>query len=287
MADRILIVCVAAGLALMTGCTSVQKGSAAGGAVGGTTGAAIGHYIGGAGGLTGGVVGLGLGATAGAIAADHYYDGEGSDEVEEMSATVNELSAELKEREGELRQTRAALEKERAQQKALLEAYEKVRKQRATLQADTSAGTPTAPDGVQVTRGEHTITYTILSGVLFGSGQAELTDQGKSTLREAARAIRRDYPDAAIEVRGHTDSVPIRYSSYESNWHLSCARALSVVNYLIESGGFEPKRLSATGCGSTRPVASNGTAGGRRKNRRAELVVRPADVKVAEVRVSD
>jgi chemotaxis protein MotB len=268
-------------MVLMAGCTAVQKGSAAGGAVGGATGAAVGHYLTGAGGVTGGVVGLGLGATAGAIAADHYYDEDESAEMEELTATVDQLSAELAEKDRTLQEERAALEKEKAQQKALLEAYEKARKGGSkTLQAS-------APANVQVTEGDNTITYTILSEVLFDSGQAELTAAGKSALHEAARAIRRDYPDAHIEVRGHTDNVPIRYSSHKSNWHLSCARAVAVVQHLIEAESFDPSRLAATGCGEARPIASNNTADGRRRNRRAELVVRPAAVKVAEVRASN
>ncbi len=162
------------------------------------------------------------------------------------------------------------LEKERAQQKAVLEAYENARNGAAV-----GAATATTSDGeVKVTRDGDTVTYTVLSEVLFGSGRADLTKEGKNALKEAAQMIRASYPGNEIEVRGHTDNVPIHYSSYKSNWDLSCARAVSVVRYLVESQGFAADKMLVTGCGDTRPVASNDTAEGRRKNRRAEIVVR-------------
>jgi len=261
------------------GCTPVQKGTVAGGAAGGATGAAIGHYATSAGGGPGALVGVGLGAATGAIAADRWYGDQDTAELEEMSETVDQFARELNDRDAALRGKQAELEKERAQQKALLEAYEDRRGKRPVLQAQ-------APAGVQVSSSGSEVTYTILSEVLFDSGKAGLTDAGRKALHQAAVAIRRDYPNGHIEVRGHTDNVPIRYSSFKSNWHLSCARALAVVHFLIKSESFEPESLAATGCADTRPVAPNGSAEGRRKNRRAELIVRPADVSVAELRAS-
>ncbi len=279
MATRKMLTVVAAGLLLAAGCSWVQKGTAAGGALGASTGAAYAHAATGTSGWTGGLVGLGLGAAAGAIAADYYFD-EDSGELEKLSSSMDELSKELAAQESTLKQKDALLAKEKAQQKALLEAYEKLRSEKPELAANIG-------DNVRVTATPDGITYTILSEVLFDSGQATLTDAGKATLHQAAQAIRQNYPDADTQVRGHTDDVPIKYSPYESNWELSCARALAVLHYLIESEGFDPERLMAAGCGEMRPVASNNTPEGRRQNRRAELVVRPAHIKVAEVRASD
>ena len=184
----------------------------------------------------------------------------------DASAEADRLSRELASKDQALKDRDALLEKERAQQKAVLEAYENARQ---------GAGTSTTSDGeIQVTRTGDTVTYTVLSEVLFGSGRADLTKEGKNALNEAAQMVRSSYPGNEVEVRGHTDNVPIRYSSYKSNWDLSCARAVSVVRYLVESEGFAADKLLVTGCGDTRPVASNDTAEGRRKNRRAEIVVR-------------
>ncbi len=269
MTGRIWITGLIVAVVAAAGCTPVQKGTAIGGSVGTVAGATIGELATSAGGLAGGVVGFGVGAVAGAVTADQYFSpdlDEGA--LAEASAEADRLSQELASKDQALKDRDALLEKERAQQKAVLEAYENARK-------GAGAGATSTSDGeVQVTRTGDTVTYTVLSEVLFASGRADLTKEGKNALKEAAQMVRSSYPGNEVEVRGHTDNVPIRYSSYKSNWDLSCARAVSVVRYLVESEGFAADKLLVTGCGDTRPVASNDTAEGRRKNRRAEIVVR-------------
>jgi len=276
MNRRVLVTGLTIALMVTVGCTSVQKGCATGGLIGGAAGAGVGHYLTTAGGGPGALVGLGVGAATGAVAAEHYYGSENSEEIATAQETIDQLSGELQASETELAHMASALEKEKAQQKALLEAYEKARQDRKTLSANM-------PDNIQVVSDGETVTFTILSEVLFGSGRAELTKEGKGTLNQAARAIRTNFPDALIEVRGHTDSVPIRYSGYKSNWELSCARSLSVLHCLVEAGGFKTSSFTVVGCADTRPVASNDTADGRKKNRRAEIVVRPPGARVADV----
>ncbi|HNV49249.1 MAG TPA: OmpA family protein, partial [Spirochaetota bacterium] len=69
-----------------------------------------------------------------------------------------------------------------------------------------------------------------------------------------------------LEVRGHTDSVgDPRY-----NKRLSERRADAVIEYMVKNG-ISPERLSAVGMGSEKPIASNTTPEGRRKNRRTEF----------------
>jgi len=67
--------------------------------------------------------------------------------------------------------------------------------------------------------------------------------------------------------------VPIHNSTYRSNWDLSTARALEVVNMLVSKYGFNPERISVAGYAQYRPLASNDTEEGRRKNRRIDLVI--------------
>ena len=74
---------------------------------------------------------------------------------------------------------------------------------------------------------------------------------------------------------GHTDNLPIRGGlarRYPSNWELSAARAIAVVQRL-EAQGIPPGRLSATGYAFHRPVADNATAVGRARNRRIEILM--------------
>ena len=76
-----------------------------------------------------------------------------------------------------------------------------------------------------------------------------------------------------IRVEGHTDDVPIHNAHYDSNWELSTARATEVVLMMVRRCGFEPDHLSVAGYAQYRPVESNSTDDGRRKNRRVDLVI--------------
>ena len=275
------LVAAAALLAVLgvAGCTGVQKGTAAGGGIGSVVGAAVGTSTS-LGTGPGALIGVGVGGLAGAIAADYYYDDTASQLAQVPDEELNRLRSRLGDSHAREDELQGELDKERAQQLALLEAHASARNELEDLKERTG------DQKLVVTRSAEGITFTILSEVLFGSGKATLTREGQQTLSRAANVIREQFPDAAVEVRGHTDNEPIRHSNYKSNWELSCDRALAVLHYLIEKGSFKAERLAAVGCGETRPVASNSTAEGRRLNRRAEIVVRSNDVKVAEQRLS-
>jgi outer membrane protein OmpA-like peptidoglycan-associated protein len=104
-----------------------------------------------------------------------------------------------------------------------------------------------------------------LSGVNFDFNKATLKPESTPVLEKAA-ALLKAKPALAIEVQGHTDAV----GDDATNQKLSEARAETVRAWLA-GHGTEPKRLSAHGYGRSQPVADNGTAEGRAKNRRVEL----------------
>jgi len=118
--------------------------------------------------------------------------------------------------------------------------------------------------------------FVFQSEVLFPSGAAEMTPQGRdqlvrlaATLREIAAQI----PDTInwiLRVDGHTDTIPIATAQFPSNWELSTARATSVVKLLIEQG-IPPERLAAAGFGEFQPLESGDTPALRARNRRIEL----------------
>ncbi len=280
MAGKMLIAALVVGLVAASGCSSVQKGTAVGGATGSGVGAIVGHTASGIGSGPGAVAGFGAGAIAGAIAADYYYGEDDTEDLTAASATIERLNRQLQGRDARMAELSASLQREKAQQKALLQAYDKARQGRRTLQASV-------PAPAQAESDKGAVTITLLSGVLFASGSTDLTQEGKAALKQAAGTVRSKYPNAAIEVRGHTDNVPIKYSSFKSNWDLSCARALAVARHLIEAEGFDPAQVTTRGYGDTRPIASNNTAAGRKKNRRAEIIVRPGGLQVADVTASD
>lgn len=120
--------------------------------------------------------------------------------------------------------------------------------------------------------------FVFSSEVLFEPGSADLAAEGRrqianvaSILQEVAGQIPAQI-DWIIRVDGHTDNVPlISGALYADNWELSQARALSVVRYMIDSLGFPPNRLAATGFGEYQPVNPADTAQARAQNRRIEL----------------
>ena len=114
------------------------------------------------------------------------------------------------------------------------------------------------------------------SEVLFESGQAGVTAGGKPELDKLAAAIgelEREIPPEipwVLRVDGHTDKRPTTGGLFTSNWSLSAARAISVVQYLV-TRGVSPQRLVAAGFGEFQPIEQGGDDESLRKNRRIEL----------------
>lgn len=111
------------------------------------------------------------------------------------------------------------------------------------------------------------------SDILFASGSAELSDQGKATLSRVTKLLAHR-TDEVYQVEGHTDSSPISSEAYPDNWYLGAARAINVVEFMI-ANGMPANRISAATYAATEPVASNRTDEGRARNRRIEITVVP------------
>jgi chemotaxis protein MotB len=107
-------------------------------------------------------------------------------------------------------------------------------------------------------------------GVLFDPGRAVLRPEGARLLAPIAGTLR-GLPNP-IRVEGHTDDTPISTAQFPSNWDLSAIRASAVVRTLV-GAGVPDGRLQGAAYGDTRPIADNGTAEGRSRNRRVEIYV--------------
>jgi chemotaxis protein MotB len=108
--------------------------------------------------------------------------------------------------------------------------------------------------------------------VLFSVGAGELKDQDQFVLHSIAQAVKR--VPYTVLVEGHTDNQPLRPGSrYASNWELSMARAMSVVNYLVQFEGIAPERLGVAAFGEYHPRFENDTPQHRAANRRIEISV--------------
>lgn len=113
----------------------------------------------------------------------------------------------------------------------------------------------------------------LATDILFASGKAELSDQGKTAIAGVG-AVLASLSDRSFQVEGHTDNVPIQTDRFPSNWELASARAIVVVKTLT-AAGVKSTQVSAASFADTHPVADNATPEGKKSNRRIEIVVVP------------
>lgn len=113
----------------------------------------------------------------------------------------------------------------------------------------------------------------LATDVLFASGKAKLSDEGKQAVQEVT-ALLVTIPDRRFQVEGHTDNVPIKTARFPNNWALASARSLTVVETMIEAG-MPADRVSGASFGEWKPTSENETDLGRAANRRIEIVVVP------------
>ncbi len=109
--------------------------------------------------------------------------------------------------------------------------------------------------------------------LLFKSGSAVVGKDGVEALGKIAQVLNTD-PKIQILVEGHTDSIPIR-RTFEDNWALSTARAVSIVRILTSNYQVDPARVIASGHSYFDPRDSNSTPEGRSLNRRTEIILSP------------
>jgi len=124
-------------------------------------------------------------------------------------------------------------------------------------------------DRVRVVREAEGVYLRIQTVVLFDSGDARIRDEGAQVL-EYLSVITREV-GVPIAISGHADTQPIRTEAFPSNWELSAARAAGVARILVGAGQ-DPATVKVESYGEFRPVADNGSAGGRTRNRRVELL---------------
>jgi chemotaxis protein MotB len=115
------------------------------------------------------------------------------------------------------------------------------------------------------------VKITIAGAVLFDSGQAELKKEAIPIMSKVGDILK-NYKKHIIRIEGHTDNVqPTGDSRYKTNMSLSMARAESVFYYLHDIKKFSAAYLEPSGKGEFSPIADNGTADGRARNRRVEF----------------
>ena len=124
---------------------------------------------------------------------------------------------------------------------------------------------------VEVESVENQLTIRMMGEATFDTGRADLRSEFIPLLRKIGEVLGKT--KAEIIIAGHTDNVPLSSGPFGSNLGLSMARAGSVAEFLLSKKNIDPRKLSTMGFGEYRPLASNDTAEGRRKNRRVEIIV--------------
>ncbi len=105
----------------------------------------------------------------------------------------------------------------------------------------------------------------------FPSGTDVLDPATLPTIAKLAEAL--NSVSNPLRIEGHTDSVPIHTARFRSNWELSAARSISMMDALVTHFGVDQSRFGIVGFADNAPEASNDTPEGRAKNRRVDVVI--------------
>jgi len=170
-----------------------------------------------------------------------------------LQASVQDMTQAL----AELEKRRAEAESRIAEFKSLLERF------RALIDAGK----------LKVRIQDGRMVVVLATDILFGSGSANLSKDGKAAIEEVAQLLAQ-IPKRAFQIEGHTDDVPIKTAQFKSNWELAAARAINVLKAMVEAG-MPPERISAASFGDTRPVVPNDSPEQRAQNRRIEIIIVP------------
>jgi len=106
---------------------------------------------------------------------------------------------------------------------------------------------------------------------LFPIGTDEISPEAQALIARVAATVAK-VPNP-VRVEGHTDDLPIHTARFRSNWDLSTARASRVIEFMVEHGGIDARRLSAAGYAEFRPRVLNTSPDTRKQNRRVDVVI--------------
>ena len=109
------------------------------------------------------------------------------------------------------------------------------------------------------------------AGAFFPSGEATLNSSAYPTVKKVAEVLNK-VPNA-LRLEGHTDSLPINNTRFQSNWELSAARSIAMLRFLNEQFGVARERMAIVGYADTEAIDSNDTEAGREHNRRVDIVI--------------
>jgi chemotaxis protein MotB len=124
---------------------------------------------------------------------------------------------------------------------------------------------------IQISMQARGLVVSFNQAALFAPGEDVISREAYDGLEKVASAIAK-MPNP-VRLEGHTDSTPINTARFRSNWELSSARSIAILELLTNKFSVPRNRLSIAGYADTAPVASNETEEGRARNRRADIVI--------------
>ena len=176
------------------------------------------------------------------------------EQISTLTAQISQMQSQL----GDLKSREATLAQLAEQQRLRKEKFERVEK------------TFTSAEAQILREGDNVIIQ--LYGLTFPSGKSIIESQYFGLLSKVIKAIE-EYPEYGITIEGHTDSR----GGDATNLKLSSERANAVKDYLIASAEIDASIIQSVGYGEEKPIASNETEEGRRKNRRITIVIHPKE----------
>jgi chemotaxis protein MotB len=198
-----------------------------------------------------------------------------SGQVNRMDMKINDLNGQvgtLGDQNNMSKEQIAAQRQRLTQLQGMIDAQQKNTEMLRSKIADALVGFNTNELTVSMRNGK--VYVSLQESLLFPSGSAVVNPKGKEALSKLA-AVLNTNQDINVDVEGHTDSVKIHNKMFADNWQLSTARAVSIAHVLTDEYSVNPGRLIASGRSQYDPVADNGTADGRAKNRRTEIILEP------------
>ncbi len=193
-------------------------------------------------------------------------------DLESLLAEVRQVSATLKTSQAELAARQADLETQLKAKKEELVALN------ATHEELVGELTQEIEKGqIRIQRIQDKLQVDLVDKILFASGQAEVSEQGREVLRRVGGVLK-NVTGRTIEIQGYTDNVAITGAlaqRHATNWELSAARAVNVARFLQDEAGVDPTKLSAVAFSEYRPKASNDSEEGKAENRRIEILLSP------------
>lgn len=195
-------------------------------------------------------------------------------EIADLNNQNGQLGQRTATQQNQLNKTREELEKEQRRLQQLQAILEEQRNQSQQLKdkmAEALKGFNS--NELTVIQKNGKVYVSLSENLLFPSGSAVVNPKGVDALSKLAAVLNLN-ADVAVNIEGHTDSIPIK-GKYQDNWELSTARSNSIVRILVDNYKVDPVRVVASGHSYYDPVDSNTSADGRARNRRTEIILSP------------